>query len=222
MTLKLTTTADGSHSLLNETLNEQYHSRHGAIQESLHVFIDAAWRQSTQSEPAILEYGFGTGLNALLTAVEAEKDGKKVHYTSLENTVLNEEIWSALNYAEMLEHPEASQLYTAIHRAAWNEWVDITPYFSLYKCKTTFEDYIPEAKAFDLIYFDAFAPAYHPTAWQESVLQKCYNALKIGGIWVSYCAQGAVRRCLIQVGFTVEKIPGPPGKRQMLRGRVER
>ncbi|MCH8545710.1 MAG: tRNA (5-methylaminomethyl-2-thiouridine)(34)-methyltransferase MnmD [Cryomorphaceae bacterium] len=214
--LRLTTTKDGSHSLLNTDLNEHYHSQHGALQESIHVFLRSAFDHLQKPSVSILEYGFGTGLNALLTLQEAQKTHKKVHYTSLEARPLNTEIIDQLNYADQAGIDP--RYFADLHQAKWNELVAITPYFSLEKRKQRFEDYMAEANTYDLIYFDAFAPRYHPEAWSREVLHQCYEALKPEGIWVSYCAQGAVRRTLMSVGFTVEKIPGPPGKREMLRG----
>lgn len=215
--LRLTTTKDGSHSLLNADLNEHYHSQHGALQESIHVFLRSAFDHIQKSSVSILEYGFGTGLNALLTIHEAEKTQKKIHYTSLEARPLNEDITEQLNYAEKAGID--TKLFADLHRATWNEVVEITPFFSLEKREIRFEDYIAEPHTYDIIYFDAFAPNYHPEAWSADVLSPCFEALKPNGIWVSYCAQGAVRRTLMSVGFDVEKIPGPPGKREMLRGR---
>lgn len=215
--LRLTTTKDGSHSLLNADLNEHYHSQHGALQESVHVFLRSAFDRIQKSSVSILEYGFGTGLNALLTLHEAEITQKKIHYTSLEARPLNADITEQLNYAEKAGID--AKLFADLHRAAWNEVVEITPFFSLEKREIRFEDYIAEPHTYDIIYFDAFAPNYHPEAWSADVLSQCFEALKPNGIWVSYCAQGAVRRTLMSVGFDVEKIPGPPGKREMLRGR---
>ena len=215
--LRLTTTNDGSHSLLNADLNEHYHSQHGALQESIHVFLRSAFDLVQKPSVSILEYGFGTGLNALLTLHEAEKTKKKVHYTSLEASPLNADITEQLNYAEKAGID--ADLFANLHRAGWNKVVEISPFFSLEKREQRFEDYSPEPNTYDLIYFDAFAPNYHPEAWSADVLTACYKTLKTKGIWVSYCAQGAVRRTLMSVGFDVEKIPGPPGKREMLRGR---
>ncbi|MCC5915767.1 MAG: tRNA (5-methylaminomethyl-2-thiouridine)(34)-methyltransferase MnmD [Cryomorphaceae bacterium] len=216
--LTLTKTADGSHSLRNEALQEHYHSQHGAIQEAEHVFLQSGLAQMDSKSINILEFGFGTGLNVLLTAIAAKSENRAIHYQTLENTILPEEIWKVLNFPELLKFPHARDLFSAIHNASWDIPVSIDPKFTLEKRQVTFEDAILSENHFDLIFFDAFAPRYHPTAWDEPVLKKCYDALKANGIWVTYCAQGAVKRRLQSVGFSVEKIPGPPGKREMLRG----
>lgn len=214
---KLTVTGDGSHSLRHETLNEHYHSQHGAAQESAHVFLKSAFDEIQKEQLSILEFGFGTGLNALLTLQRAEKTNTFVQYTSLEKFPLAEKVWQQLNYPVFCSAEES--LFHALHLTEWKGMHRITPYFQLRKTMVGFEDYASEKEAYDIIYFDAFAPTHHPEAWSKSVLKACFTSLKIGGIWVSYCAQGAVRRRLQEVGFVVEKIQGPPGKREMLRGR---
>jgi tRNA U34 5-methylaminomethyl-2-thiouridine-forming methyltransferase MnmC len=215
MSLKLTTTQDGSHSLLNSELQEHYHSQHGALRESIHVFIKMGLAATAVNPISILEYGFGTGLNALLTFMEADVTKRNINYHSLENTPLPSDIWKSLNYGEQTNEQER---FNKLHECDWNTWVDVSEHFRLHKQQVTFEDFEPQVGQYDLIYFDAFAPRYHPEAWEEENVGKCYRALKPGGIWVSYCAQGAVRRRLQALGFQVERVEGPPGKREMLRG----
>lgn len=215
--LKIITTNDGSHSLLNEQLNETYHSRHGAVQESLYVFIKHGLDFVSQSkkEIKILEIGFGTGLNALLTAQSAKANNLNVHYTSLEAFPVEENIWSKLNY---VDSPEATTLFEKLHRAKWNEEELITPNFKLTKLETTLQSVQLKPTHFDLIYFDAFAPNKQPEMWEQPILKKISDAMNAGGVFVTYCAKGQLKRDLQQVGLTVETLSGPPGKREMVRG----
>jgi tRNA U34 5-methylaminomethyl-2-thiouridine-forming methyltransferase MnmC len=215
--LKRTTTGDGSHSLFHPTLNEHYHSQHGAINESRHVFLHAAFDMLDKQAISILEYGFGTGLNALLTQQRAEELGVDVAYCSLEKYPLHPDVWQGLNYPEQC-HADPN-IFSNIHLAPWESVQRISPHFQLEKRQISFEAYQPKKDHYDIVYFDAFAPNHQPDVWSDAILGHCFDGLKPGGIWVSYCAQGAVRRRLSSVGFTVERIPGPPGKREMLRGR---
>jgi len=211
------TTADGSHTLFVPEMNEHYHSVNGARQESVHVFIEAGLRQLPLSELSLLEVGFGTGLNAFLTMIEAAESGRFVHYTSLELYPLEPEIISQLNYGKLISEQHA-HWFERLHRANWNEEVQITPNFTLYKVKADLCQYTFEQN-FDLVYFDAFAPDKQPEMWNPAHFEQIFSHCNPGAILTTYCAKGTVRRALIAAGFGVERIPGPPGKRQMLRAK---
>ncbi len=212
-------TNDGSHSVLSGQFGVPYHSRFGAIQETQHVFLDAGLHYFSNQikEIAILETGLGTGLNALMTAIEAEKYNIKINYTSLEAFPVSEEIAAQLNFAERLSHPETSSYLNQIHQPVWDEFYKISEHFNFKKLNIKFQE-LSIKNSFHIIYFDAFAPNAQPELWEIDLLTKMYDALLPDGILVTYCAKGAVRRNLQAVGFDVEKLPGPPGKREMLRG----
>jgi tRNA U34 5-methylaminomethyl-2-thiouridine-forming methyltransferase MnmC len=214
--IEIIQTSDGSHSLYLKDKDETYHSKHGAIQESQHVFIGAGLKPFIAAglqEIRILEVGFGTGLNALLTLLEAEKAETKIDYTSLEAFPLGAAITGQLNYGTELNAPLE---FEKIHAAPWGEKVAITAHFSLTKIHIPLEAFSTTDK-FNLIYFDAFAPAVQPELWAEEVFHKIFEAMTSGGILVTYCSKGDVRRAMIAAGFQAEKVPGPPGKREMLR-----
>lgn len=204
-------TGDGSRTLYSEQLQESYHSLNGAVQESMHVFINAGFNQLNKPLIRIFEVGFGTGLNALLTWMEAIKSGREVLYTAIEAFPISLDIASQLQY-EMEEH----QLFLRLHEAEWGVPVLLTEGFTLCKLKGDFTS-IPIPKGLDLIYFDAFSPDKQPEMWEESLFQQLYDAMDSPGILVTYCAKGEVRRRLQRCGFQVDRIPGPPGKREMLR-----
>lgn len=211
-------TSDGSHSVFNEPLGVSYHSRHGAIQETNHVFIDAGLRFKAvvQQELRILETGFGTGLNAYMTLLEARRRNLTVYYETWEAYPLGPEAWAQLNYPALLE-PEASEsLFETMHQCPWSEPRAITEGFTLLKHQGSFHE-IQHQQQFDLIYFDAFAPDAQPDLWTPELLQRMFHALKPEGALVTYCAKGYVKRNLKQVGFEVETLPGPPHKREMIR-----
>lgn len=213
-TLKIITTRDGSHSLLHEQLNETYHSIHGAMQESVHVFIKHGLEVIIGNEIHILEVGFGTGLNALLTLRHSIQKKQTIYYTSLEAFPVEETTWSQLNYAETAEE---KQWFEKLHRASWNEWTVFQPDFHLRKLHTTIQVSKLEKNHYDLIYFDAFAPGKQPEMWELPVLQKTTDALKAGGLFVTYCAKGQLKRDLKTLGLKVETLQGPPGKKEMVR-----
>ncbi|MEN8248998.1 MAG: tRNA (5-methylaminomethyl-2-thiouridine)(34)-methyltransferase MnmD [Bacteroidota bacterium] len=216
--IKLITTEDGSHSLRIDELDETYHSIHGAIQESNHVFIEAGLKHYLKQNPdsgsiKILEYGFGTGLNALLSAL-GSSDKLKIEYHTLEKYPLSESISNQLNYGKILD---ANGILNLIHSAKWDAEVRISSSFSIKKIETDFIDFIPET-TYELIFFDAFAPSKQAELWNSEIFQNCYKGLKPGGVLVTYSAKGQVKRDLKSVGFIIESIPGPPGKFQMTRG----
>lgn len=215
--IKLEKTADGSYTLFVPEMDEHYHSVKGALTESEHIFINMGLKHTTIAEPHILEIGFGTGLNAFLTLLEAERNQRKIHYTTLEKYPLNAEVLQQLNYPEIIA-PEAAELYYKMHHVTWNVPVAITPYFTLQKIETDYTTFSFQQK-YDIIYFDAFAPEKQPEMWSQQLFDNLYQTLNPGGVLTTYCAKGVVRRMLQSAGFTVERLPGPPGgKREILRG----
>lgn len=215
-------TEDGSHTLYIPEMDEHYHSVHGAVQESTHVFIETGFKAKDRNEYNVLEIGFGTGLNALLTAMEAAKQEVKVYYTTLELYPLSPEITDHLNYPSVLGlNEQDTQIYQRILDAKWSEkeadFIEITSGFYIRKLFVDFTKY-PFLEKYNLIYFDAFAPDKQPEMWDSALFDRISEATEVGGILTTYCAKGVVRRALIAAGFNVERLPGPPGKREMLRG----
>lgn len=211
-------TRDGSVTLFVPGLDEHYHSVHGALQESRHVFIEAGLRYvaAEKKEISVLEVGLGTGLNALLTAIEAEEHQLSIHYTSIEKFPVSPAELDQLDYQELVKNENG--LLKSLHEATWKEWTDLSPRFHLLKLKTDLKNF-REENQYDLIYFDAFAPSAQPDLWTMEIFKSMYRSLKPGGILVTYCVKGEVRRNMKAAGFEVEKIPGPPGKREMARTR---
>ncbi|GLB53860.1 hypothetical protein NBRC110019_29010 [Neptunitalea chrysea] len=217
MKRRVVKTADGSTTIHLEGWNENYHSSHGAIQEAYHVFIDKGLDCFQEKKKlSILEIGFGTGLNAFITFLEAKKSGQELAYTGVEAyPVSNEEI-ALLNYVEELNAQDNIEIFKEMHISEWGQPIALSPFFQLEKRKQFFSE-IDDVEKFDLIYFDAFGARVQPELWTEAIFQRMYNAMKSGGILVTYAAKGSVRRAMQEVGFMVEKLPGPPGKREMLR-----
>lgn len=226
MQRKIVITADGSTTIHLPEWDEQYHSKHGAIQEAYHVFIEHGLRNICHSELdsqshkaiSILEIGFGTGLNAFITLLEAVKLHVVVDYVGVEAYPVALEEINQLNYTKELKATEKESLFKKMHHVSWNDKHMITPQFSLIKQHKMFHE-INDLYAFDIIYFDAFGARVQPELWTEGIFKKMYKALKTNGVLVTYSAKGSVRRAMQAVGFLVEKLPGPPGKREMLRGR---
>jgi len=214
---KVIETADGSKTLFIPAMNEQYHSVNGALTESDYVFLEKGFRAHPASSLKIFEVGFGTGLNALLTALEAEKLKKHTLYTSIEKYPLTDDEIKLLAYGDLL--PEgANDIFARLHAADWDTEVRISEYFSIHKMKADLKTHeLNMDSAFDLIYFDAFGPDKQPQMWEEEILQKIFAACSKGAIFVTYSAKGVIRRRLESCGFIAERLPGPPGKRQMLR-----
>ena len=214
-------TGDGSHSISVPELNVAYHSINGAIEEYMHVFIQAGLRDSAIFDYVgvhqILEIGFGTGLNALLTLIEADRHKNRIYYTAIELYPLHEAETSQLNYCEQLNLPQYKPLFEKIHQCEWEEMIGITENFRLIKIKCNLIDFTAEKNSFFIIYFDAFAPNAQPELWTKEVFDKMYSILQPGGILVTYCSKGDVRRNMIAAGFEVEKLQGPPKKREMIR-----
>ncbi|MBC9796205.1 tRNA (5-methylaminomethyl-2-thiouridine)(34)-methyltransferase MnmD [Sinomicrobium weinanense] len=216
MKRKIIKTADGSTTIHLEEWDEHYHSVHGAIQEAYHVFIKNGLAVFPRGGISVLEIGFGTGLNAFITLLEAEKHKLKLNYTGVEAYPVSAEELQELNYVKELEAGQQSHLFEKMHAVSWEETHRISGEFVLTKRKQSFTD-IEDKEKFNLVYFDAFGPRVQPELWTEEIFSKMYTALKDGGVLVTYSAKGSVRRAMQAVGFTVERLPGPPGKREMLR-----
>lgn len=207
-------TADGSSSVYNSEFDQHYHSIFGALQESQRVFIELGLETAFEQFNAIsvFEMGFGTGLNAMLTALEAEKKKKFVRYTAVEAFPLPLEESRQLNYDEVLH----TNRMNSLHEAPWNQRVEITPYFNLLKYEGRLQDFRTEER-FNLVYFDAFAPEAQPELWTSEIFEHIAAFLQPGGILTTYCSKGYVKRNLQAAGFVVEKHPGPARKREVLR-----
>jgi tRNA U34 5-methylaminomethyl-2-thiouridine-forming methyltransferase MnmC len=217
-------TSDGSTTIHLPDWNEQYHSKHGAIQEAYHVFIKSGFdlfcdfeqQENSQESISILEIGFGTGLNAFITFLEAIKQYKKIDYVGVEAYPVLENEIQKLNYVSELKAAAQQAIFDKMHAVSWDTKHRISDGFLLTKRKQFFEA-IEDENKFDLVYFDAFGATNQPELWTETIFLKMYNALKSNGILVTYAAKGSVRRAMLAVGFKVERLPGPPGKREMLR-----
>lgn len=196
-------------------MDEHYHSIHGAIQESQHVFIDAGLKYFKRDPVKIFEVGFGTGLNAFLTCLEAINSKKTVIYHSIELFPLDIQLALKLNYPEQI-FKESRTIFEKLHSTVWNTEEKITGNFSLLKIKADLTTFTFD-KGYDLVFYDAFGPDKQPEVWGINILKKVYNALNKRGILTTYCAKGIVKRNLMQVGFEIESLPGPPGKREMIR-----
>jgi len=215
MNPQLIITADGSHTLYVPGMDEHYHSRFGAMTESKHIFINAGLASLGPGPISILEVGFGTGLNALLTAIHAEKHGISVNYTSLEKYPIDPSLVSRLNYGSLVGEG-GQELFSAIHDAQWNKPAGITEWFTLEKriSDLTTED---PTGVYDLIYFDAFGPDKQPDMWSEAVMRRMAAVTRPGSVLVTYSAKGTLKRMLRLLGFDVTLLPGPPGKRVITR-----
>ena len=221
MKREIITTADGSSTIFLPEWNEHYHSKHGALQEAYHVFIRTGLGYYLENampsgEISILEIGFGTGLNAFITLIENGKDHFNISYTGVEAYPVTVEELQKLNYSALFSEEDFVRPFKKLHSAKWEEKEQITNSFSLHKKKMFFHE-IQEFNVFDLVYFDAFGPRVQPDLWTEEIFGIMYRALKKGGVLVTYSAKGSVRRAMQAVGFEVERLPGPPGKREMLR-----
>ena len=227
MKKSLVITKDGSHTISISEMNVSYHSHHGAIQESRHVFINAGlhYHLSNMQVPElrIFEMGFGTGLNALLTLIEANDGERKIHYSTIELFPITPVVATTLNYCDQLNRKDLSSAFEQLHQCEWEKDISITPFFTIHKQKISLLD-IKSSNLFpdkpsgqNLIYFDAFAPAAQPELWTKEIFEILYSVLLPGGVLVTYCSKGDVRRAMQAAGFAVEKIAGPPGKREIVR-----
>ncbi|MGS2740519.1 tRNA (5-methylaminomethyl-2-thiouridine)(34)-methyltransferase MnmD [Sinomicrobium sp. M5D2P17] len=217
MKRKIIKTADGSTTIHLEDWDEHYHSVHGAIQEARHVFIKNGLDRVAKEKVSVLEIGFGTGLNAFITLLEAEERKLHLEYTGVEAYPVSSEELQQLNYVAELGAQQWTSLFEKMHDVSWEVPHNISEGFVLTKRKQSFSD-IADQEKFDLVYFDAFGPRVQPELWTEAIFATMYAAMKEKGVLVTYSAKGSVRRAMQTVGFTVERLPGPPGKREMLRG----
>lgn len=214
--IEIRRTADGSPTLFVAELDETYHSMHGSVQEAKHVFIDHGLHTfSSENMISVLEVGFGTGLNALLSAQYAIENQMLLNYTGIEAFPVGSELWSELCY---VAQTDAQQFYLKMMQSEWEQALQLHEMFTLTKMKIQIQDWQAKYK-FDLIFYDAFGPRAQAEMWESSIFEKLYKALNDGGSLVTYCAQGAFKRKLKDIGFQVETLPGPPGKREMTRAR---
>ncbi|MDR5589645.1 tRNA (5-methylaminomethyl-2-thiouridine)(34)-methyltransferase MnmD [Christiangramia sp. SM2212] len=220
MERKIIKTDDGSVTIHLPEWNEQYHSKHGAIQEARHVFLKMGLHYFVENydakEISILEIGFGTGLNAFLTALESKQFGLNIKYTGVEAYPVPSEEVQHLNYPEAAQAEDKRDLFQKMHDIDWEYESEISNNFSLTKLQKKF-DKIVDSNLYDIIYFDAFGARVQPELWTEEIFNIMYRALKNNAVLVTYAAKGSVRRAMIAAGFEVQKLPGPPGKREMLR-----
>lgn len=215
--MELIVTGDGSHTIFMPELNEQYHSVNGAITESEYVYIDNGFRFCKVKNPTVFEVGFGTGLNCLLTLAGANNSRRHTKYISIEKYPLEKEMIQKLNYESLV--PGAADFWEKIHLAPWNEATKISEFFTLKKLNADLLDYqFENGDKADVVYFDAFGPDKQPEMWTPAVFSSVYKLTSEQGIFVTYSAKGEVRRQLAACGFAMERLPGPPGKNQMLRG----
>ena len=218
MDLKFVQTGDNSKTLYHSELKEHYHSTHGAYQESVHVYIKSGLDLfKDKKQISVFEMGFGTGLNVLLAWKFAQENHIQIDLTSIELYPLPEEIWSGLDY---YQSEEEANVFNELHSSRWEEQKEITSNFCLTKVKTSLLGFETNRK-FDVIFFDAFGPDKQPDLWVIPVFEKLFSMMNSNGILVTYSAKGQVRRNMQAAGFTVERIPGPPGKREMLRATRE-
>jgi len=220
MKRELLKTNDGSTTIHLPDLNEQYHSKHGAIGESIHVFLKMGLEhvKATRKldEINILEIGFGTGLNALLTFFGAKSKELKINYTTVEAYPVLISEWKAMNYGELVDELEGEGVFEKMHTVDWEKEFQLSKEFSICKQEKKFED-IVDINKYDLVYFDAFGARVQPELWTESIFDIMFKSMKKNGVLVTYSAKGSARRAMQAVGFKVERLEGPPGKREMLR-----
>ena len=209
-------TLDGSTTIHLPDWNESYHSKHGAIQEAYHVFIKNGLSLLHEKPISILEIGFGTALNAFITFLESQKSLQTIDYVGVEAYPISSEEVLQMNYVKELDAEKERPIFELMHQSNWEEKILIAPNFTLTKRKQFFDE-ISDENQFDLIYFDAFGYRVQPELWSTEIFEKMYKALKVNGVLVTYAARGVVKRSMIEVGFTVEKLAGPPGKREMFR-----
>ena len=211
-------TLDGSTTIHIADWEECYHSKHGAIQEAQHVFIKNGLSLFQNQKITILEIGFGTGLNAFITLLEAKKMQQTIDYVGVEAYPISADEVLNMNYVAELDAMKESAIFNKMHESDWGEKIVLNDDFVLTKRKQFFEE-IDDVNKFDLIYFDAFGYRVQPELWSTAIFDKMYKSLKMNGVLVTYAARGIVKRNMIEVGFKVEKLEGPPGKREMFRAR---
>jgi tRNA U34 5-methylaminomethyl-2-thiouridine-forming methyltransferase MnmC len=208
-------TADGSNTIYIPDMDENYHSSHGALQEALHVFIkNGLDLKKNLQQIDIFEMGFGTGLNALLTFIEAEKGEQQISYKGIEAYPVEQELIQVIRYQDLVNEKYHAG-FQQMHELSWNEPHELTSNFTFKKIHAKIEEYQIEEESVDLVFYDAFGPRAQEAMWHPRIFKKMYDMLKPTGIFVTYCAKGQVKRDLKALGFTIEAVPGPPGKREM-------
>ncbi|MDE6022502.1 MAG: tRNA (5-methylaminomethyl-2-thiouridine)(34)-methyltransferase MnmD [Muribaculaceae bacterium] len=218
MKIEIEKTADGTPTLYREDIDEHYHSVKGALAESMHVYVETGWRKASElSNPVrVFEVGFGTGLNATVTALAAQESKIPTEYLAVELYPLPKETTGVI--ADTLDE-EFRGMFQRVNESLWEKYTQINSYFSLMKVEANLLT-MDLPKNLDAVYFDAFAPEKQPEMWDEAIFQKIFEAMKQGGVLTTYCAKGSIRRMLQQIGFISERLPGPPGgKREILRVR---
>jgi tRNA U34 5-methylaminomethyl-2-thiouridine-forming methyltransferase MnmC len=216
MKREIVETKDGSHTIFIQEWNESYHSKNGAIQEAKHVFIQAGLSLFQGKSVSILEIGFGTGLNAFITFLEAKEANQQINYVGVEAyPVVLEEV-EKLNYVDELKATSERAVFNKMHTSNWENEIELSSLFQLTKRKQFFQD-INDVDTFDLVYFDAFGFDLQPELWTEEIFKSLYVAMKEGAVLVTYACRTPIRKAMLAVGFRVEKLPGAPGKREMLR-----
>ena len=211
-------TGDRSVTLYSDKFGDHYHSTHGALQESQHIFIDQGLefklKQTNREKISILEIGMGTGLNVLLTSLHSQAD--RLKYTAIEPYPLERDIWSQLNYPELINRPQVADLFQKIHQSEWSEFFHLSSGMRFRKLKVPLQEFF-ESQNFDIIYFDAFSPVVQSEMWSEEIFTSIFQMCRDSAVLITYSSKGMVRRALTQAGFSVSKIPGPPGKREIVR-----
>ena len=210
---------DGSHTIELIDQNEQYHSTHGAIQESEHVYIQHGLKSvSTQNKTInILEVGMGTGLNVLLSYRYAINHGLSINYTTVEAYPLEENIWKKLNYSQLTDVKNSfSAIYNQIHESEWHKKIQLGDHFTFYKIDQKIQDISLKEDYYDVVYHDAFNPNLEPDLWSEALFGKIYKSMKSNSLLTTYSTKGIIKRALKSCGFIIQKKPGPPGKREIL------
>ena len=217
--LKMIITEDGSHTIYLPEMNENYHSVHGAISESLHVYIRSGFSYHPARKVSILEIGFGTGLNVLLTLLQAREEKREVIYHSVDTYILPADVTDNLNYGSfynLFSGGTDPNWFKMIHESSWDKEHQITGFFLLKKSQADVKK-IELTHKYDIVFFDAFGPDKQPDMWTDYIFRKIFNAMNPGSIMTTYSSKGEVRRKLEKTGFMVTRIPGPAGKREMLR-----
>lgn len=212
-------TGDGSHTLFIPSLGEHYHSFHSSVRESEHVYIHAGLEEARKvfgNDLNVFEIGFGTGLNALVTALAGAARQLQIRYHSIEKYPLSKETCEALNYCDFIEVPGCVEVFSSLHDAPWGAEINAGGLL-LKKIDDDFFSFATQSEFYHLIYFDAFGFRAQEEFWTEAVFEKCLKMLRPGGILVTYASKGLVRRNMAAAGFQVDKLPGPPGKREMVR-----
>lgn len=216
--VKVIFTKDGSKTLHMPEHNEQYHSIHGAINEAEHVFIKNGLRECEQDKLTIFEMGFGTALNAFMTYLESKKTSQNVRYYTIENNPLPLKLVESLEYPDILNARNEESIFSLLHTSEWNALTTITPTFELFKISDDIQKLTLDDKV-DLVYYDAFGPRVQADLWTERIFSVISAVMKPESILVTYCAKGEVKRILKRLGFVVETLTGPPGKREMVRAK---